>query len=167
MMSKQRTILAVTGLLAVAGGWYAFRPERLFVNQRVSESFPVASATAGMTSTEPVALEEGRFRGVAHEATGKATIYRLPDGRRVLRLTEFMTSNGPDTRLYLVAAPDAADNATVTAAGFVDLGPVKGNIGDQNYDVPTDLDLERYRAVTVWCRRFSVNFATAPLGAAS
>ncbi len=61
--------------------------------------------------------------------------------------------------------PDASDNATVTKAGFVNLGPMKGNRGDQNYDVPDGVDLSKYRAVTVWCRRFSVNFATAPLAA--
>jgi hypothetical protein len=51
----------------------------------------------------------------------------------------------------------------VQTAGFVDLGSIKGNVGDQNYDVPADLDLSKYRAATIWCRRFSVNFGTAPL----
>ena len=88
-------------------------------------------------------------------------------GRRVLRLTDFATSNGPDVRVYLVATTDASDNKTVTKAGFVELGKLKGNEGDQNYDLPDDLDLTRYRAVTIWCRRFSVNFATAPLAPAS
>jgi hypothetical protein len=69
--------------------------------------------------------------------------------------------------VYLVATTDAKDNATVTKAGFVELGKLKGNEGNQNYDVPGDLDLSRYRAVTIWCRRFSVNFATAPLNPAS
>ena len=90
-------------------------------------------------------------------------IYQLPDGKRVLRLTEFKTSNGPDVQLYLVASDDAKDSDTVKKAGFVTLGALKGNEGDQNYDVPSDVDLAKYRAVTVWCRRFGVNFATAPL----
>jgi len=65
--------------------------------------------------------------------------------------------------VYLVAAPDVTDNATVAKAGFVELGTLKGNIGDQNYDVPDSVDLEKYRAATIWCKRFSVNFGTAPL----
>ena len=69
--------------------------------------------------------------------------------------------------MYLVAAADASDNETVTKAGFVELGKLKGNEGDQNYDIPAGLDLEKYRAVTIWCRRFGVNFATAPLAPAS
>jgi hypothetical protein len=92
-----------------------------------------------------------------------ASIYQLPGGKRTLRLTEFETSNGPDVHVYLVAASDATDDETVKKAGFLDLGSIKGNIGDQNYELPTDIDLAKYRAVTVWCKRFGVNFATAPL----
>ena len=49
------------------------------------------------------------------------------------------------------------------SAGYVEVGKLKGNVGDQNYDVPEDVDLAKYRAVTIWCNRFGVNFGTAPL----
>ena len=65
--------------------------------------------------------------------------------------------------VYLVASDDAKDNDTVTRAGFIDVGSLKGNIGDQNYDLPANADLTKYRAVAIWCKRFSVNFGTAPL----
>jgi hypothetical protein len=110
-------------------------------------------------------LLSGQFKGYAHETEGTAAIYGM-DSKRILRLTNFRTSNGPDVHVYLVAAPDAKDDATVKNAGFVDLGSLKGNIGDQNYDVPDTVDLGKYRAVTIWCRRFSVNFGTAPLAPA-
>jgi hypothetical protein len=153
----------VGGLVVLGGiGWYLFRPELLFVNKKVNEE-QVASVGASVMR----ALATGRFHSVAHETRGTATIQDVGGGHRVLRLTEFTTSNGPDVRVYLVAAPDASDNQTVTKAGFVELGKLKGNQGDQNYDVPEDLDLTHYRAVTIWCRRFSVNFATAPLTPAS
>jgi hypothetical protein len=113
--------------------------------------------------TEPAPLYTGEFHGVAHETRGVATIYQLPDGKRILRLTDFETSNGPDVQVYLGMALDANDNETVTKAGFVGLGSLKGTTGDQNYDLPGDLDLSQYRSVTIWCRRFGVNFATAPL----
>jgi hypothetical protein len=163
---QRRTVL-IAGLAVLGGAaWYAFRPERLFIDQTVNESFAAeAPAAASAASVAPVTLSTGSFRGVHHETKGQATVYRLPDGKRVLRFTEFETSNGPDVQIYLVAASDAADNATVTRAGFVNLGPMKGNRGDQNYEIPADVDLSKYRAVTVWCRRFAVNFATAPLAA--
>ncbi len=153
-----RKLVIMIGLVAAVGAWYAFRPEKLFINQRVSEQLPTAAA-----ATQPTALVSGNFHGVAHETKGTATVYQLPDGKRALRLTDFQTSNGPDVQVYLVAAADASDNDTVTRSGFVRLGDLKGNIGDQNYDVPDEVDLSKYRAVTIWCRRFGVNFATAPL----
>jgi hypothetical protein len=153
----------VGGLVVLGGiGWYLFRPELLFVNKQVNEE-----QVASVGGTVMRAVATGRFHSVAHETRGTATIQDVGGGHRVLRLTEFTTSNGPDVRVYLVAAPDASDNQTVTKAGFVELGKLKGNQGDQNYDVPDDLDLTHYRAVTIWCRRFSVNFATAPLTPAS
>ena len=103
-----------------------------------------------------------RGSGHAHETEGTVGIYDV-NGNRILRLTNFKTSNGPDVHVYLVAAPDAKDDATLKNAGFVDLGSMKGNVGDQNYDVPRTADLGKYQAVTIWCARFNVNFATAPL----
>jgi hypothetical protein len=158
---KRRTWFLILAIV-LGLGWYAFRPELLFVRTSVNEGLPVAAAQPPAT-----ALLGGKFRSVAHETHGTATVYRLEDGRRVLRLSDFATSNGPDVRVYLVAAPDAGDDETVKKAGFVEVGRLKGTDGDQNYDVPADLDLGKYRAVTIWCRRFSVNFGTAPLTPAS
>jgi hypothetical protein len=164
-MQKKQIIIAL-GLVAIAGGWYAFRPERLFIDQTVNESLsPAVQQASAATASTIVSIASGAFHGVHHETTGTATIFRRPDGTRVLRFTNFSTSNGPDVRIYLVAAADAQDNATVKDAGFIELGAMKGNRGDQNYEVPAAVDLAKYRAVTIWCRRFAVNFATAPLTA--
>jgi electron transfer DM13 len=164
-MTRYTRIGGLVGLLAVGFvAWALFRPELLWVNARVNESAPEAMSSASATSPAPAGvLASGSFHGVAHKSAGAAAIHQLADGRRVLRFTNFETSNGPDVHVYLVAANDAADSATVTRAGFVELGPLKGNIGDQNYELPASVDLDRYRAVTIWCKRFSVNFATAPL----
>ena len=158
-MSSRKLIVALVVVVLVAGAWYAFRPERLFINQKVNEQFPTASAA----KMAPMKLASGEFHAGAHETKGTAAIFKLSDGMRTLRLTNFETSNGPDVHVYLVAAADAKDNDTVKNAGFVELGSLKGNIGDQNYDVPASVDLTKYRAVTIWCVRFNVNFGTAPL----
>jgi Electron transfer DM13 len=160
-MQNKKMLLGAAAVLVIGIGWYAFRPELLFVNEHVDESFP---AVAQAQSSSPQAIAEGSFHSVAHETKGKATIFEVPDGKRVLRFTGFETSNGPDVRVFLVAAPDASDNDTVKNAGYIEVGKLKGNMGDQNYDVPSNVDLNKYRAVTIWCNRFSVNFATAPLG---
>ncbi len=161
---QKKTILIVLGAIAAVGLWYAFRPELLFVNKSTSETFPASASAAPSAAAAPREIASGSFRSVAHESKGNATLYQLADGRRTLRFTNFQTSNGPALHVYLVAAADATDNDTVKKAGFVDLGELKGNQGDQNYDVPADLDLNKYRAATIWCARFNVNFATAALG---
>jgi hypothetical protein len=172
-MTRSKKILLGAGAVAIAAGWYAFRPERLWIDQVVSEGFDTTgvalsggAVAASATPSMPVMLSMGRFHDVAHAGKGLATIYRAADGKRTLRLTEFETSNGPQLHLYLVAANDAKDDATVKSAGFIDLGPLKGNKGDQNYEIADDVDLSKYGAVTVWCKRFAVNFTTAPMAIA-
>src|SRR5215475_8979326 len=157
-MKKWARIAIPVGLVVIAIAWYAFRPERLVVNHKVDEALPT---TSGASTVQP--LESGQFYSILHPTEGTATIYQLGDGTRVLRLTRFSTSNGPDVHVYMVAADDAKDVATVQNAGFVDLGVIKGNIGDQNYVLASDLDLAKYRAVSIWCKRFSVNFGAAAL----
>ena len=158
-MSKRIVVLLPVVIVAIAG-WYAFRPERLFINQKVNEQLPTAAAANNKLAT-------GQFHSGAHETKGTATVFQLADGKKTLRLTDFATSNGPDVHVYLVAADDAKDDDAVTKAGFIDVGSLKGNIGDQNYELPANADLAKYRAVTIWCKRFSVNFGTAPLMADS
>ena len=154
-MSRRIPVVLAVAMVAI-GAWYAFRPERLVIDQKVNEQFPTASAASNK-------LASGQFHNGAHETKGTATVFQLADGKKTLRLTDFATSNGPDVHVYLVAADDAKDNDAVTKAGFIDVGSLKGNIGDQNYDLPANADLTKYRAVTIWCKRFSVNFGTAPL----
>jgi Electron transfer DM13 len=154
-MNKWKIAIAAIGV-ALFVAWYAFRPERLFINERVHEALPVANASSTQT------LKSGVFYGIAHPTEGTATIYRMGDGALMLRFTNFRTSNGPNVHVYLVAADDAKDE-TALHASFIDLGPIKGNIGDQNYDLGTSVDLSKYRAVSIWCKRFSVNFGVAPL----
>ena len=157
-MKKWTKVLIPVVVVAVLVAWYAFRPERLFVNRRVDEALPTGQ---GGQSAQP--LESGQFYSILHPTEGTATIFQTGNGTRILRLTSFRTSNGPDVHVYMVAADDAKDVATVQQAGFIDLGVLKGNIGDQNYTLGSDLDLGKYRAVSIWCKRFSVNFGAAAL----
>jgi hypothetical protein len=152
---------AVAALVIVLfATWYAFRPEGLFIDRRVQEELPTAKGGASLQS-----VASGSFHSVTHPTQGTATIYQIGDGSRVLRFTNFKTTNGPNVHVYVVAANDAKDNASVRRAGFIDLGPIKGNVGDQNYAFGPEVDLSKYRAVSVWCKRFSLNFGTAPLAA--
>jgi len=107
----------------------------------------------------------GTFHGAAHSTSGRATVYSGENGAETLRLTHFKTSNGPNLHVLLIAAKDAEDNEDFFKKGIerVDLGPLKGNEGDQNYTIPAGTDLSKYKAVSIFCERFSVNFGAAPL----
>jgi hypothetical protein len=161
-MKKHKLLIVGCVLPVVFILWYLFRPELLFIDSRVSEALPEIAGGQDHGSKQTI-LAQGAFHSVAHESQGEATIYQLSDGKRFVRFTDFQTSNGPAVYVYLVAAKDAQDNKTVKNADTVNLGALKGNKGDQNYDLPTGIDLGKYQAVTIWCQRFSVNFATAPL----
>jgi len=110
-------------------------------------------------------LETGTFHGKVHDTSGRATIYEESDGKRVLRLTNFKTSNGPDVHVILVAVKDAEDNANFLKSNTerVELGKLKGNEGDQNYEIPAGTDLSKFQTVSIYCERFNANFGAAPL----
>lgn len=159
-MSKKNRLIIYTVVLVIAVVWYFFRPELLLIDKTVNEEIP--AATSEMPSEVPL-LVQGQFRGIAHETSGSALIYQYPDGHRALRLMDFATSNGLDVHVYLVAAADAPDDESVKNAAVIDLGSLKGNIGDQNYEIPAGIDLNKFRTVAIWCKRFGVNFGSAPL----
>jgi hypothetical protein len=165
-MGKKKVVIAGVVVVVLGAAWALFRPELLFVNARVNEAFPDAAQAVAPSDSPAAALASGNFHGVAHETRGTAAIYQV-GGKRVLRFTHFSTSNGPDLRILLVKADDATDSDAVKAAGSIEVGKLKGNVGDQNYDLPEGVDLAQHRAVTIWCNRFGVNFATAPLAAST
>jgi hypothetical protein len=147
---------------AVAG---AYLGSSVLFDDVVHEQVATASPAAASQGKEPgraeprnVLLRSGRFESVRHPASGTATAIRLAGGSRVLTLTDFEVDNGPDLRLYLVAGPARSEDEV---RGYVDLGALKGNRGDQQYRLRAGLDLERYSTAVVWCRAFSVLFARA------
>jgi hypothetical protein len=110
-------------------------------------------------------LATGTFHGKVHSTSGRATIYQEADGKLVLRLTNFKTSNGPDVHVILVATKDANDDANFLKSSTerVELGSLKGNQGDQNYEIPSNTDLSKFQTVSIYCERFNANFGAAPL----
>jgi hypothetical protein len=146
----RRTILVlaavVVAALVVAFGY--FEVHTLVIDDRVDESVP-AAATETPTW-------QGSFDGLDHETSGDASVLDAATGQFV-RFSDFRTSNGPDLRVYLV--PEGSTDVD----DAIDLGPLKGNVGDQNYAVPSATDLSRYSNVLIWCVRFDSPFGVATL----
>ena len=153
IMRNIKKVIAISVIPVAIVGWALFRPELLFVNQTVNEKLPMVAGATTMT------LASGTFTSQAHETTGMAKIVKVND-KNYIQLSNFKTSNGPDVHLYLVNGTDSSQDA-VKKNGFLDLGTLKGNIGDQNYEIPANTDLSKYQAVSIWCARFAVGFGGA------
>ncbi len=158
-LSRNKSILVLIGVSVLMGAWWAFRPEKLFINQKVNEAAPMA------LSSEPEALYTGKLEGKIHQTSGRATVYKSTDGKEYLRLSDFTTSNGPDVHVLLVRAEDKALGGEIVKGELdgVELGALKGNQGDQNYDLPASVDLNKYQAVAIYCERFHAIFGVARL----
>ena len=124
---------------------------------------PTEELIEKMPEPEMVVLAQGSFYPVAHASQGTATVYQLADGSRILRLQDFSVDNGPALHVYLTSTNPVTDTLGVELANNIDLGELKGNIGDQNYIIPADVDLANVGSVVIWCQPFRVSFSAAPL----
>ncbi len=115
-------------------------------------------------ATGPKLLKQGTFKDAdpVHQGSGDALLYRLADGSHLLRLENLKVTNGPDLMVYLVNQPDVTKAAQVTA-GYINLGDLKGNIGNQNYAIPAGTDISEYHSAVIWCELFGVLFSPATL----
>ena len=151
-------VMAV-GLAVLVAAWWWFRPEKLWINEKVNEPAPFASAA------DPQPLYTGRLEGKAHQTSGRATIYKAPDGKQYLRLTDFTTSNGPDVHVVLARSDDKDLGQEIVKGDLdrIELGTLKANQGDQDYDLPATADLTKFSSVVIYCERFHAIFGEAKL----
>ncbi len=187
-----RTIVAAgVAVVGLVIGLVLFKPWLLFVDVRVDEQLPtVATGTAqaqpspidsspasavpsaasaapsAAAPAGPVQLAAGSLISHEHTTSGTVRIIKQPDGMRVLTLEDLDTSNGPDVHVWLSAAHVVEGTGgwfTAGSADHYDLGLIKGNQGNQVYEIPADVDLSRYKSVDLWCVQFSVSFGAAEL----
>ena len=137
----------------------------------------MAKLDSAMTEAMPEMMESGvatkvksgSFRDADsfHRGSGLAIIYRGPGGGHVLRLDSFSVTNGPELHVMLSPHRDPTRGSEVRTQGYVDLGKLKGNKGDQNYEIPDSVDVGIQASVVIYCKPFSVVFSVATLEDAS
>ncbi|WP_340540308.1 DM13 domain-containing protein [Nocardioides sp. GXZ039] len=179
-------VIGGVALVVLAVGLWAFQPWRLWTSSHVDEALPMSQATdsggesgpAGesdgpTTPGQPSAKEPGEqapdlvehgsgdFVDAEHGTTGTASIIELGDGRRFVRLDDLATSDGPDLVVALSNAPSGGEWGSYDDDRYVDLGDLKATHGNQNYEIPDDVDLDGLTTVVIWCDRFNVAFGTA------
>ena len=185
MTSKQKISVSVAVVLLIVGGigLYLFQPWRLVTNTTINESLPSVSSSTSTESSLPVpsqsaprvsptqkasslTLATGTFISHEYETTGRAAVLQLPDGSRILRLTNLSTSDGPDLKVWITDAPVIKGKAgwrVFDDGSYVNLGNLKANKGNQNYTIPSDVDLKKLTSVSIWCDRFNVSFGAVQL----
>lgn len=186
-------IAGVIGLIILGAlAWWLGSP--LFINNVVDESFPSAEELRTMSEEEkaaiadevmttaanasdtvmdesmpgedkPLIVSQGQFVNADdfHRGSGTATIYQQADGSHVLRFENFNVINGPDLHVLLTSNPNPTSSSEVME-NYIDLGALKGNVGNQNYDIPAGTEVSQFKAVVIYCLPFHVIFSTATLG---
>jgi hypothetical protein len=160
-------VAVLLGTVAI-GYWTGFRDSRVMEDVAMAagrasgeqRDTGLAASDSGRTDDavrRPLELAAGAFEGAdGHDATGTAAVIERPGGGRVLTFTEFDVDPGIDVEVYLTPG-------TESVADRVELGGLKGNVGDQQYEVPPSTDLRRYSNVILWCTPFTVRIAVAEL----
>jgi hypothetical protein len=184
-------ILAVIAIPILAFAWWLLSP--LFLNTTVTEEFPLSAtadmpsgvtqeeaedimegmAKINMDAVEPMPdkmaeakmLAVGEFRDgdSFHKGSGDVSLYRLANGDAVLRFEGLSVTNGPDLHVLVSTHSDPMTKGELRDAGYSTLGQLKGNRGDQNYEVPSDIDADSIGSVIIYCMPFHVIFSVAPL----
>jgi hypothetical protein len=186
-------VAAAVAAVGFVIGLVVFKPWLLFVDVRVDEQLPIVASAPAVTSyptpesaapaatpagpaevvspplpAGPKQLAVGTLISHEHTTTGTVRIVQHPDGSRVLTLENLDTTNGPDVHVWLSEAHVVEGTAgwfTAGGAEHYDLGLIKGNQGNQVYEIPAEVDLSKYPSVDLWCVQFSVSFGAAELTA--
>ena len=124
------------------------------------QSTVVTAAQPGVAKLKTGSL---RDQDAFHKGSGEATIYRGPDGSHLLRLENLDVTNGPDLHVILSPNRDPKNQGDVKTTGYVDLGKLKGNKGNQNYPISDDVDIAIQGSVVIYCKPFHVIFSVATL----
>jgi hypothetical protein len=135
--------------------------------QEKSADMPDTVLEEEMSDEEMNTIElilQGNFQDAdsAHKGEGSARIYQLTDNSHLLRFEDFEVTNGPDLRVLLVKHENPSSRSNLDE-GYVELARLKGNVGDQNYEIPDNVDISEYHSVVIYCKPFHVLFSIASL----
>ncbi len=189
-MSRRSWVAGAVASVVLAAGLWAFEPWRAVTSSELDEALPSAPAAAQTVDpayvesseasaaepapeTQPapepapepalVDLAAGDFETAEHDTTGRARIVELADGSRFVRLEDLATSDGPDLHVWVTDQPSGGSWGSYDDGRFLRLGELKATHGNHNYAIPADADLGGLRSVVIWCDRFDVAFASAPV----
>lgn len=161
-----KKIISIISIILISVLLYLFQPWKLWTSVTADESLPTETAKTESSkeqqvNAEPKLLKKGNFRSVAHETVGEASIYELADGKKVLRLENLVSSDGPDVKVIITPIKDATEGWEKSQ--YFKISDSKATHGNVNYEIPDNIKLEDIQSVVLWCERFNESFGAATL----
>ncbi|MGV8130892.1 MAG: DM13 domain-containing protein [Candidatus Pacearchaeota archaeon] len=152
-IKNKMTIVVVVLIIAV--GYHLFSP--LLITTEANDDIPEVNYALNSigTSIKPVVASlSGDLTSFEKSASGNVAVYDN-NGQKILRFEDFEIVNGPGLSIYL-----ATD---ITSEDSIDLGEVKATKGNVNYELPVNIDLEKYDTVLIWCETYNRLYGYAEL----
>ncbi len=160
----KKIIFAIIAVIVLSAAWYLFSP--LIITKTIDDAFPEVTMDEAMPEAEQSAtrVSTGVFQGTDdfHVGSGSVSLYTLMNEERLLRFENFSVTNGPDLRVLLTRHPNPQTTEDLDE-GYIELGKLKGNKGNQNYEVSDAIDTTLYPGVVIYCKPFHVIFSKATL----
>lgn len=160
-----KKLIPAGGIILIAAAIYFTGVYTYFIKNKVSEELPkMTPAGQEQTVSKPKIIKQGSFvdADFFHKGSGDAHILEYPDGRKILRFENFETINGPDLYVYL-SGTTAPSGDLKSLGDYIDLGRLKGNVGNQNYELPQNISIADFSSTIIWCKKFGVLFPYAVL----
>lgn len=152
-------VVLAAGGAAIACLVWLFAPWTLWTRSRLDEE--------PLPATAFTEIGRGPFVRQEHRVSGTARLLELSDGRRVLRLEDFATSDGPDLHVWLSEKQAGGNWFKYGTGRNVRLGALKATDGNHNYPIPDGQNLDGIASAVIWCRRFRVAFGSASIRSGS
>ena len=121
-------------------------------------SFSTANAAAAAPEQVTMVdrVQSGNFVKSTYSINGSWAILK-ENGQTILRFSDdFKTKNGPDLKLFL--SPNKIENLTGKTAQdqAVRLSVLRSNKGTQDYIIPANVDLSKFKSFVIQCEAYSV-----------
>lgn len=129
-----------------------------------AETFSLQATAIAQESTERnKIIAQGTFTTTEqnHPTAGTATIVKEGGKHFLVFDNNFTTANGPDVQVVLHRTRPVP--VKLQEENYIAIAALKSTEGEQRYEIPENIDLDKFDAVSIWCREFNVSFGYAGL----
>ncbi|MBE9030171.1 DM13 domain-containing protein [filamentous cyanobacterium LEGE 11480] len=137
------------------------------LNGKASNTSTPADAASPKTAS-PI-VRSGKFVDAEHPTKGTAKLVTKNNQHSLEFDQAFSAStSGPDLVVVLHRSADVVGETTPPAfpikeGDYIEVAKLKSYSGKQSYTIPANIDVDDYKSVAIWCRKFNATFGAATL----